>query len=111
MLGFLLTMDVIHRGAAWMDMYSSVGVLPTPLNLQRPQAWGAFTIFNAFCTPGELRVLWVVLVGAGTVAAHVAYNRPNRCGSAQNSQLKPWLSASRSVHAAIWWAPGVFSES
>jgi hypothetical protein len=62
MLGFLLTMDIIHRGAAWMDMYSSIGVLPTPLNLQRPQAWGAFTIFNAFCTPGELRVLWVVML-------------------------------------------------
>src|SRR5580704_7178803 len=62
MLGFLLLMDVVHRGAAWMDMYSSIGVLPTPLNLQRPQAWGAFTIFNAFCTPGELRVLWVVML-------------------------------------------------
>jgi hypothetical protein len=62
MLGFLLLMDVFHRGAAWMDMYSSIGVLPTPLNLQRPQAWGAFTIFNAFVTPGELRVLWVIMV-------------------------------------------------
>jgi hypothetical protein len=61
MLGFLCLMDVIHRGAAWMDMYSSVGVLPTPLNLQRPQAWGAFSIFNAFVSPGELGVLWVIM--------------------------------------------------
>jgi hypothetical protein len=62
MLGFLLTMDILHRGRTWMDMYSSVGVLPTPLNLLRPQAYGAFTIFNAFDTPGELRVLWVVML-------------------------------------------------
>ena len=51
----------MHRGAAWRDMYSSVGVLPTPLHLQRPGAWGAFSIFNAFVTPGELQVLWVVM--------------------------------------------------
>jgi hypothetical protein len=61
LLGFLLLMDVVHRGAAWSDLYSSVGVLPTPLNLQRPQAWGAFSIFNAFSSPGELRVLWAVM--------------------------------------------------
>ena len=61
LLGFLLLMDVCHRGRAWLDMYSTIGVLPTPLNLQRPQAWGAFSIFNAFNTPGELRVLWVIM--------------------------------------------------
>ena len=61
LLGFLLLMDVIHRGAAWEDMYSTFGVLPTSLNLQRPQAWGAFSIFNGFSTPGELRVLWVIM--------------------------------------------------
>ncbi len=66
LLGFLLLMDVIHRGAAWQEMFSSVGVLPTPLNLQRPQAWGAFTIFNAFNTPGELRVLWVIMAATAT---------------------------------------------
>jgi hypothetical protein len=61
LLGFLLLMDVFHRGRAWLDLYSSVGVLPTPLNLQRPQAWGAFSIFNAFDSPGEVRVLWVLM--------------------------------------------------
>src|SRR5262245_43762642 len=40
MIGFLVCMDLIHRSAAWSDMYSSIGVLPTQLNLQRPQAWG-----------------------------------------------------------------------
>jgi hypothetical protein len=62
LLGFLLLMDLLHRKAAWQDMYSSVGVLPTPLNLQRPQAWGAFSIFNAFTTPGEVSALWVLMV-------------------------------------------------
>jgi hypothetical protein len=72
LLGFLLLMDVIHRGAAWRDLYSSVGVLPTPLNLQRPQAWGAFTIFNAFNTPGELQALWV-LMAVNAVCLMVGY--------------------------------------
>ena len=40
-------------------MYSSVGVLPTPLHLQT--AWGAFTLFDAFVSPVELQVLWVVM--------------------------------------------------
>jgi hypothetical protein len=61
LLGFFLLMDVCHRGRVWLDMYSSIGVLPTPLNLERPQAYGAFTIFNAFNTPAELRVLWAVM--------------------------------------------------
>ena len=60
MLGFLLCMDLVHRGAAWTDMYSTLGVLPNHVNLQRPQAWGAYSIFNAFSTPGEVRVLWAV---------------------------------------------------
>ena len=61
LLGFLLLTDLIHRGAAWQDMYSSVGVLPTPLHLQKPGVWGLFTIFHAFVSPGELQVLWVVM--------------------------------------------------
>lgn len=61
MLGFFLCMDVVHRGAAWKDMYSTEGVLPNHVNLHRPQAHGAFSIFNAFSTPWELRVLWVVM--------------------------------------------------
>jgi hypothetical protein len=60
MLGFLLCMDLIHRGAAWDDMYSTLGVLPNHVNLQRPQAWGAYSVFNAFSTPGEIKVLWAV---------------------------------------------------
>jgi hypothetical protein len=61
LLGYLLLTDLIHRGAAWRDMYSSAGVLPTALHLQKPGAWGAFTIFNAFNTPPELQVLWAVM--------------------------------------------------
>src|SRR5947209_1482037 len=61
LLGFLLITDLVHRGAAWRDMYSSVGVLPSQLNLQRPQAYGSFTIFNAFVSPGELQILWVIM--------------------------------------------------
>lgn len=61
LLGFLLIADLIHRGAAWRDMYSSVGVLPTPLHLMRPSAYGAFSIFNAFVSPGELQVVWVLM--------------------------------------------------
>ncbi len=41
-------------------MYSDVGVLPTWLDLQRP--WGiTFSIFAASPSPGELRVLWVLM--------------------------------------------------
>jgi len=65
LLGFLLIMDLIHRSSAWMDMYSTEGVLPNHLNLFRPQAWGNFTIFNAFSTPGELAVLWVLMFAIG----------------------------------------------
>ena len=61
LLGFLLIMELVHRGAAWMDMYSSIGVLPTAIHLQWPSLWGSYTIFNAFSTPGELRVLWAVM--------------------------------------------------
>ena len=61
LLGFLLVCDLFHRGNAWLDMYSSIGVLPTQYNLQRPQAYGAFTIFNAFSSPFEVKVLWAVM--------------------------------------------------
>jgi hypothetical protein len=61
MLGFYLVMDVCHRGRWWKEMYSTEGVLPNNVNLYRPQAWGAFTIFNSFSSPGELRVFWVFL--------------------------------------------------
>jgi hypothetical protein len=61
LLGFLLLLDVIHRGAAWDDMYSDIGVLPTWLDLQRPSMGITFSIFHAFSTPGELKVLWILM--------------------------------------------------
>src|SRR5437773_11997606 len=61
LLGFFLLTDLFHRASTWMDMYSNEGVLPSHLNLFRPQAWGAFSIFNAFATRGELAALWAVM--------------------------------------------------
>jgi hypothetical protein len=61
LLGFFLLMDLFHRGRVWMDMYSNEGVLPTHVNLDRMEAWRTFSIFNAFSTPGELRVLWALM--------------------------------------------------
>ena len=58
MLGFYLIMDLCHRGAWWKEMYSTDGILPNNVNLFRPQAWGAFTVFNAFSSPFECQVLW-----------------------------------------------------
>jgi hypothetical protein len=62
LLGFLLVMDLFHRTPSWLDFYGTEGVLPTHLNLFRPQAWGAYSIFNAFTNPGELYVLWAVML-------------------------------------------------
>lgn len=62
MLGFYLLMDLCHRGRWWKEMYSTDGVLPNNVNLFRPQAWGAFTIFNSFSSWGELWVLWVFML-------------------------------------------------
>ena len=62
MLGFYLIMDLCHRGAWWKEMYSTEGVLPNNVNLFRPQAWGAFTVFNGFSSPFELQVLWVFML-------------------------------------------------
>jgi hypothetical protein len=61
LVGFLFLMDVVHRGSVWQDMYSTIGVLPTHLNLQRPLAHGNWSIFNAFETPPELVALWLVI--------------------------------------------------
>jgi hypothetical protein len=61
LLGFFFLCDLFHRTVVWNDMYSSRGVLPTHLNLQRPLAWGAWSFFNAFETPTELVALWVVM--------------------------------------------------
>ena len=62
MLGFYLIMDLCHRGAWWKEMYSTEGILPNNVNLFRPQAWGAFTVFNAFSTPFECQVLWAFML-------------------------------------------------
>lgn len=56
-LGFLLITDLFRRGNAWVEMYSTEGVLPNHVNLFRPQS-GALSLLNAFSTPGELWVLW-----------------------------------------------------
>ncbi|HVY48617.1 MAG TPA: hypothetical protein VHB21_22170 [Minicystis sp.] len=66
LIGFFFLMDLFHRTVVWNDMYSSVGVLPTHLNLQRPLAYGAWSFFNAFETPGELVALWVVMFATYT---------------------------------------------
>lgn len=62
LLGSLLLTDVIHRRAAWDEMFSTIGVLPNHVGLRYPQALPAFSIFNAFSTPGELHVLFWILV-------------------------------------------------
>ncbi len=62
MLGFYLIMDLCHRGAWWQEMYSTEGILPNNVNLFRPQAWGAFTIFNSFSSPFECQVLWAFML-------------------------------------------------
>ena len=64
MLGFFLITDLFHRGRSWADLYSSEGVLPTTLGLERPQSPGSFTIFLGFSSPGELRVLWALMLVA-----------------------------------------------
>ncbi len=64
LLGFFFLTDLFHRTGVWNDMYSSRGVLPTHLNLQRPLAWGAWSFFNAFETPTELIALWIVMFAA-----------------------------------------------
>jgi hypothetical protein len=64
MLGFFLIADLFHRGRSWADLYSSEGVLPTTLGLERPQSFGSFTIFLGFSSPGELSVLWALMLAA-----------------------------------------------
>ena len=61
LIAFFLLSDLFHRTGVWNDMYSSVGVLPTHLNLQRPLAYGAFSFFNAFESPTELVLLWFAM--------------------------------------------------
>jgi hypothetical protein len=72
LLGFLLLTDVIHRHAAWNEMFSTIGVLPNHVGLGRPQATPAFSIFNAFSTPAELAVLFAIMI-AVSLALLVGY--------------------------------------
>jgi hypothetical protein len=59
LLGFLLLGDLFRRTSSWLDMFSSRGVLPSVVLLQKPQA-NNFTFFMAFNTPGELWTLWAI---------------------------------------------------
>ncbi|AGP33502.1 HTTM domain-containing protein [Sorangium cellulosum] len=61
LLGFFLIGDLFRRTWAWNDMFADIGVLPNHVNLWRPQGSGNFSLVNAFSTPGELAVLWVVI--------------------------------------------------
>ncbi|WP_438017911.1 HTTM domain-containing protein [Sorangium sp. So ce315] len=61
LLGFFLIGDLFRRSWAWSDMFADIGVLPNHVNLWRPQGSGNFSLLNAFSTPGELWVLWVVI--------------------------------------------------
>ncbi|XXT20522.1 HTTM domain-containing protein [Sorangium sp. So ce429] len=61
LLGFFLIGDLFRRSWAWSDMFADIGVLPNHVNLWRPQGSGNFSLVNAFSTPGELWVLWVVI--------------------------------------------------
>ncbi|MFP6683113.1 MAG: hypothetical protein VB934_00295, partial [Polyangiaceae bacterium] len=59
LLGFFLIFDLFRRTGDWWRMFSNEGVLPTHVNLWRPQSSG-WSIFNAFSTRQELWVLWAV---------------------------------------------------
>jgi hypothetical protein len=62
LLGFLMVTDLIRRTPDWLDMYSDKGVLPAHVNLWRPQAWGNFSLLNAFNTAPELWALWAIML-------------------------------------------------
>ncbi|MSP26662.1 MAG: hypothetical protein EXR75_16255 [Myxococcales bacterium] len=57
LLGFFLIFDLFRRTPDWATMYSNDGVLPTHVNLWRPQSNG-WSVFNAFATRPELWALW-----------------------------------------------------
>jgi len=62
LLGFYLITDLLRRTWSWEDMFSTIGVLPNHVNLWRPQGSNNFSILNAFSTPGELWVLWALIL-------------------------------------------------
>jgi hypothetical protein len=79
-LGFYLILDLVHRGRWWDDFFSSEGVCPNRWSVAKAPAWGYFSLFHAFSTPTELRVLWAamlvtfvaLLVGYRTKVAQIA---------------------------------------
>jgi hypothetical protein len=60
LLGFYLILDLFHRGRSWTALYSTDGVYPNTLNLWHTQ--GMFSIFDAFSSAGEVRVLWALML-------------------------------------------------
>lgn len=70
-LGFLLIGDLFRRTWDWEAMFSNEGVLPNHVNLWRPQG-GNWSLVNAFTTPGELWVLWAVML-ATFVCVFIGY--------------------------------------
>jgi hypothetical protein len=80
LLGFYLLLDLVHRGRWWDDFYSSEGVCPNRWSVAKAPVRGMFSLFHAFSTPAELRVLWALmfvtfaalLVGYRTKAAQIA---------------------------------------
>ncbi len=61
MLGFLLLMDLVHRGRAFREFFSDEGLIPVWMNLERRVLEGTFSIFNAFSSVGELWVLGALM--------------------------------------------------
>ena len=59
-LGVYLIFDLFHRGRSWVELYSTDGVYPNTLNLWHTQ--GMFSIFDAFSSAGEVRVLWALML-------------------------------------------------
>ncbi|NUP06239.1 MAG: hypothetical protein HOW73_09290 [Polyangiaceae bacterium] len=71
LLGFYLITDLFRRGAAWEDMFSDKGILPTWVILERPQS-NHFSFLHGFTTAPELWALWMVML-ATFVALLVGY--------------------------------------
>jgi hypothetical protein len=61
LLGFFLIMDLCRRGFDWEEMFGDIGVLPTWVILNRPQA-GGFSLLHGFTTGPELWVLFAVIM-------------------------------------------------
>lgn len=71
LLGFYLITDLFRRAAAWEDLFSDKGVLPTWVILEKPQSTH-FSFLHGFTTAPELWILWLVIL-ATYVALLVGY--------------------------------------